>query len=212
MKKYIVTLLIALFLVAVPSAKAITKPEVTNHEKVKIHVFWASWCPHCHDLIEYFSDKYDEYSDYFEFVTYQVDLNGQKTTNSKNSAIMTSVQEEINKNITDSSSKLTGGIPLIVIGDSFHVAGFGSDGTELIEKALSEYQNANYSDLVEKVINKNNLETDSKTFQEACVAAGITCKGAESQSKKLSDGVIAGIIIGVIVLGFGGLVYYSRKN
>lgn len=214
MKKYIIATLIALFMVTIPSVKAITKPEVTDHEKIKVHVFWASWCPHCHDLIEYFSDKYNEYEDYFEIVTYQVDAGGQRTSNQKNSSIMAAVEEKLNESITDSAEKLGGGIPLTVIGDNYYLSGFGSDGTEIIEKALEEYQNANYKDLVSDIIKANNLEADNKPFQEACITADIPCVGVEKtvKAKKVSDGVVAGIIVGVIVLGFGGLVVYSRKK
>ena len=47
MKKFLISFLVVLMLVmSIPvSAKRIGDvPEVTNHEKVNIYLFWASWC------------------------------------------------------------------------------------------------------------------------------------------------------------------------
>lgn len=198
MKKYIITILIALCIAIIPNVKAanIELPEKTDHEKVTIYLFWSSTCQHCHDFITYFSDKYLDYSDYFEIVTYQVNKS------SVNSSLMSAVGAKIDE---------TGGyIPLIVIGESYHVVGFGSDGSEIIEEALKAYQDENYKDLVAETIAEEKSNAEAKTFLEACQAAGVTCAG-DSSSSKVSDGIVIGIIFGVIVIGFAGLVFYSRK-
>ena len=166
MKKYIITFLLALMVFTIPSAKAVELPKKTNHEKVKIHLFYASWCPHCHDFIKYFGDKYTEYEDYFEIVTYQVD------DNDKNSALMDAVGKVV--------GETEGYIPLIIVGDSYHVSGFGEDGTPVIEAALKEYQNKKYVDIVAKVMKEQKLESDAKTFLDACKITNISCTGYQA--------------------------------
>ena len=76
MKKYILTLIAALSIFLMPTVSAkVDLPEKTDHEKVKVYLFYSSTCGNCHNLLKYFSSKYLDYTDYFEFVTYQVDNN-----------------------------------------------------------------------------------------------------------------------------------------
>lgn len=200
MKKYIITLIITLFVAFAPSVKAIKLPEKTDHEKVKINLFWASWCPHCHDFIEYFSDKYAAYSDYFEIVSYLVATDS--GNNAENASLMQAVAEYFNEDAA---------YPLIVVGDNYHMLGFGKDGTEIIEAALEEYQNEDYVDLVSQISSEKKIKAEAKDFENACSIANIKCTGVEAE-KKVSDGLVIGIIFGVIILGFGGLIIYSNKK
>ena len=55
------------------------------------------------------------------------------------------------------------------------------------------------------------IDAKETTFVDACDVSGIKCKTADSKSG-ISDGAVIGIIFGVIVLGFGGLVVLSRKK
>ena len=166
MKKYFLAILIALMVVLIPSAKAVELPKKTNHEKVNVYLFYASWCPHCHDFIKYFSEKYVDYEDYFQIVTYEV------SSSKANEAVMSAVGEKFGE--TD------GSIPLIVIGDKFHQSGFGTDGTNIIEEALKEYQNKKYVDLVAKTIKEKKLTNEGKTFLDACKITNISCTGYEA--------------------------------
>ena len=62
MKKILVTILTVLSILLIPSVGAKTKlPEKTDHEKVKVYLFWSSTCHNCHNLIEYFSNKYNNF-------------------------------------------------------------------------------------------------------------------------------------------------------
>ena len=62
MKKILVTILTVLSILLIPGVGAKTKlPEKTDHEKVKVYLFWSSTCHNCHNLIEYFSNKYNIY-------------------------------------------------------------------------------------------------------------------------------------------------------
>jgi len=157
MKKVLLFIISLLLFIPAVRAAEINKPKVTNHEKVNIYLFWASWCPHCHDFINYFSDKYDEYDDYFDIITYQLDSESE-IENISNNQLLSAVREEV-KN--DSS-----GIPFIIVGKWYQV-GFGLDGSNIIEEALNAYQSTKYVDVVKSVSNSKELTGYSNTFDKS---------------------------------------------
>ncbi len=199
MKKYILTLIAALSILIMPTVSAkVDLPEKTDHEKVKVYLFYSSTCGNCHNLLKYFSSKYLDYTDYFEFVTYQVDNN---QNNSKLSAA-----------VAEKTGEEQGYVPLVIIGNTYHNLGFGGDaGEEITKAALDAYQDDNYTDIVAEIKKDKKIDAKETTFVDACDVSGIKCKTADSKSG-ISDGAVIGIIFGVIVLGFGGLVVLSRKK
>ena len=210
MKKFLLTILVALSIVLIPNVSAkINVPEKTDHEKVKVYLFWSSTCKNCHNLISYFGDKYDAYEDYFEIVTYQV--NSDKANSELSNAIAEDVGED------------PGYIPLVIIGNTYHVLGWqDSLGETIINEALKAYQDENYTDIVKKAIEDNNLTPTAETIAQAANDEGISVKEeytttdinnnySNQKAEKKSDGVIVGIVFAVILLGFGGLVFISRK-
>lgn len=199
MKKYILTLIAALSILIMPSVSAkVDLPEKTDHEKVKVYLFYSSTCGNCHNLLKYFSSKYLDYKDYFEFVTYQVD-------NSKNNS-------QLSAAVAEKTGEDQGYVPLIIIGNTYHNLGFGGDaGEEITKAALEAYQDDNYTDIVAQIKEDKKIDATETTFLDACEVSGISCK-TESSKGKISDGAVIGIIFGVIVLGFGGLVVLSRKK
>lgn len=200
MKKYLIILITVLSLLIIPNVKAadVDLPEKTDHEKVKINLFWSSQCQHCHDFINYFKNRYVDYVDYFEIVGYQVN------NNVDNSNLMKAVGIALGHD-----EKSLNGVPLIVIGEQ-NQRGFGSDGKELIEMALEEYQNADYKDLVNEVKKEESIEVESKNFSEVCSAAGVRCKKLGNSG--LSDTAVIIIIFVIVIGGFAGLTIYSRKK
>ena len=53
MKKILVTILTVLSILLIPSVGAKTKlPEKTDHEKVKVYLFWSSTSQKCHKQIQ----------------------------------------------------------------------------------------------------------------------------------------------------------------
>lgn len=197
MKKFLLTILVALSIILIPNVSAkINVPEKIDHEKVKVYLFWSSTCKNCHNLISYFGDKYDAYEDYFEIVTYQVN------TDKGNSELSNAIAEDVGED--------PGYIPLVIIGNTYHVLGWqDSLGETIINEALKAYQDENYTDIVAKKIEDKKLTVTEKTFKDACSVAGITCKGSK-ESK--TDGIVIGIVFGVLILGFAGLIVLSRKK
>ena len=198
MKKVLIALLIALSLVFTPIVDAKTSlPEKTDHEKVKVYLFWSSTCKNCHNLIKYFSNKYNIYEDYFEIVTYQVN-------NSE-------VNSKLSNDIAEQVGEDPGYVPLVIIGNTYHVLGWDeSVGETIIDEALKAYQDENYTDIVAKKINDDKLEAIEKTFTGACEISGISCKGGSLTSE--SNGIVIAIVIGILVVGFAGIIVLSRKK
>ena len=211
MKKFLLTILVALSIVLIPNVSAkINVPEKTDHEKVKVYLFWSSTCKNCHNLISYFGDKYDAYEDYFEIVTYQVN------TDKGNSELSNAIAEDVGED--------PGYIPLVIIGNTYHVLGWqDSLGETIINEALKAYQDENYTDIVKKAIKDNNLSPKAETIAQAAKEESISVKDEytktditevyenHSAKKGLSDGAVIAIVFGVIILGFAGLVVLSRK-
>lgn len=198
MKKVLIALLIALSLVFTPTVYAKTSlPEKTDHEKVKVYLFWSSTCKNCHNLIKYFSNKYNIYEDYFEIVTYQVN-------NSE-------VNSKLSNDIAEQVGEDPGYVPLVIIGNTYHVLGWDeSVGETIIDEALKAYQDENYTDIVAKKINDDKLEAIEKTFTGACEISAISCKGGSLTSE--SNGIVIAIVIGILVIGFAGIIILSRKK
>lgn len=180
------------------NVSAIEKPEVTDHEKVKINLFHSSSCSHCKDFLKYFGENWVDYEDYFEVVTYEV------SSSPENGKVLDAVKKALNNDDE--------GVPFITIGGTYFKVGFGkSTGKEIIEEALKEYQNKNYIDLVGTTIKENKLDSKKETLKEACASGEI--KFVEKDKKgKISDNVVITIIFVVVIGGFVALMFTSRKK
>ena len=202
MKKVFLGVLVALSLALMPNVKAAEDdlPVITDHEKVTIYLFRSKTCGHCHDFLEYFAENYYKYQDYFEIVTYEV-------RNTDNYELMTTVKERMGEEVD-------GSVPYIVIGNNFDQLGFGTDGTDIIEEALNAYEDESYVDYVNQIIEEENLDPAETSLEEAASEIGASVVGlnGEDPDAGLSDGAIVAIIFGILILGFGGLVLYSRKK
>ena len=144
--------------------------------------------------------KCNNYEDYFEIVAYE------SWNNSENQKLMLAVKELVGE-------KADGGVPFIVIGNSYHLVGFGkSSGEEIINKALEAYQDKKYTDIVAKTIKDEKVSPTAETIVEAAEKEGIEVKnGTKKASKGISDKAVIGIVFSALILGFVGLVFMSRK-
>lgn len=200
MKKYLLLIIAVLTIALVPNIKAAELPEKTDHEKVKVYLFRGKGCSHCYDFLSYFADKYTDYEDYFEIVAYE------SWNDADNQKLMLAVKELVGE-------KADGGVPFIVIGNSYHLVGFGkSSGEEIINKALEAYQDKKYTDIVAKAIKDEKVSPNAETIAEAAEKEGIEVKnGTKKTSKGISDKAVIGIVFSALILGFIGLVFMSRK-
>lgn len=188
----LVAILISIFTISVNAE--VELPTKTEHEKVKIYLFYSTGCYHCHDFLTYFQDNYDEkYEDYFE-------IKGLEVSNAANVKVLNEVKEQLGID--------EDGVPVIIIGD-FKQLGFGTDGENLIEEALEQYQNESYEDVVAEAIDKvDDSNVNLETLDECLATAGLV-KVADENS--LPDGVFVAIIFIILFGGLGGLVYLARK-
>lgn len=200
MKKYLVLLVATFMLLFAGSVKAEELPEKTDHEKVTVYLFRGEGCPHCQDFLEWFAKSYyvKGYDEYFDIVSFE------SWKNTDNQALLLEMKKIVGE--TEDSS-----VPLVIVGDDYHRMGF-SDGAEIVDAALKEYQNDNYKDIVKETMEKldKDVNPSSQDLKQAAASEGIKVK--EVKKGGLSDGVVVAIIFGVIILGFGGLVVYSRKK
>lgn len=198
MKKYIIAIIAALSVLIIPNVKAIEKPDVTNHEKVKIYLFYADWCGNCHNFINYFLKNAEEYSDYFEIVAFQASAEkNPESWISANNALALKLKEHFE--IADEEF----GWPFIVIGD-YKQAGFGT-GDKIVEEALKQYQNKDYKDVVSGYYEELKDSTKTQTLEEAAKRCGLI-------EEKKNDILALSIIFGAVIVVFGGLVLISRKK
>lgn len=207
MKKYIILIIAVLGLLIMPNVNAakISLPEKTDHEKVKVYLFRGEGCSHCYDFLSYFVDVFKDYEDYFEIVAYE------SWKDSANQNLMLAVKKAVGEEENVA-------VPFVVIGDDYHLLGFGDNsGEEIINEALKAYQDKKYTDIVAKTIESEKITPNPQTVARAAYSEGIKVKkeyleeeGIKSKSG-FSDGVVIGIVFAVILLGFGGLVLISRK-
>ena len=201
MKKVFLSALVALSLLIMPNVQAAEDlPTITDHEKVTVYLFRSNGCYHCEDFIEYFAENYYQYQDYFEIVTYEV-------STEDNYYLMLDAKER-------NGEEADGSVPYIVIGNTFDQLGFGTDGSSIIEAALEAYEDVSYSDLVQEIIEDEGYEPTATSLEDAADYYGFNMVGMDGNEPEsgLSDGAIVAIIFGILILGFGGLVIYSRKK
>lgn len=198
MKKLLIVLITILNLFFIIPVEAKTNlPEKTNHEKVKVYLFWSSTCTNCHNLMKYFANKYQDYESYFEIVTYQVN-------NDKNNASLAST-------IAEQVGEKPGYVPLVIIGNTYHVLGWDDSLGEVITKeALKAYEDKEYTDIVAQKIKDNKLDVKEKSFAKACDVVGI--KYNINTKNKVDTKFVIGFICVTIILGTIGLIILSRKR
>lgn len=114
-----------------------------NEEKtVTVYLFRGSGCPHCEHAIEYFKTILSSYP-YLEVKAYEV------WYNSENKELMNAVSEELELGTVTS-------VPLIIIGKDYQLRGYSSNYDETIKEEIEKaYQDENYEDIVEKVLENN---------------------------------------------------------
>lgn len=206
LKKIILNIIIILLLILVGKIKAIELPLKTNHEKVKVYLFYSRGCPHCHEFIKYYLKIEEEYRDYISFLALEAFHND-------NASLDIIVRDKLNINEQ--------GVPLIVIGN-FNKVGFVENyGAKLLDVALQEYQNENYQDIVNKISQENNLKVNIETLHQAAHSSNIIkedeiepslkeensnlneeAKPIKSPKKNLKRKIIFLTSIFLIILGF----------
>ena len=127
------------------------KPASEAHE-VTLYIFRGNGCPHCTHAVEYFNSNHEEN---VKVVTYEV------WYNKNNNDLYSKVANELDINAR--------AVPFIIVGDTYYYVGF-SNGDDIMNMAIKETKNEKYVDLVQKVIEKNNLNEIKATSIEEAMA------------------------------------------
>lgn len=93
-----------------------------NENQVVIYMFWADYCEHCHEALEFLNEIMPEYKDKIKMRSYEVQ-------NSDN--------EVIHKRVANWFETKTG-VPLIVIGESTFYGYAGEETGEKMKQAIDD--------------------------------------------------------------------------
>ncbi len=197
MKKIINLLLImAIFLIGCGSKVSASKldlPEVTDHEKIVVNLFYGDGCHFCHNLLTYISENYDVLKDY-------IDIHGYETwSNKPNSTFLGEVKTAL---VPDTEQF---GVPFMVIGDEYLI---GANTTEFLNLIKKYYTDETYSNKTfESLLASTKAEIKEETYDEVMATSGL-----KTPESNVPDWLVITIILVVLVGGIGGLFFISRKK
>ncbi len=141
-------------------------------KEITIHLFWGNGCPHCEAAIEYFDSIEETYGDCFKLEKHETWYDADN--------------KELLEKVADYFGEDVSGVPYIVIGENTF-SGYSSSLNEKLESSIiSNANDENYIDVVEKVKN-----------------------GDVTKSKK-SDTVVTVTILLVAAIGIFALIKTSR--
>lgn len=130
-----------------------TIPSNDNTEKkVTVYLFRGQGCHFCENAIEFLESIANKYP-YLEIKSFEV------WKNTSNKELMTKVSEELDLEISSS-------VPLIIIGNEYARRGYADGMNEGILSAIkSAYENNNYEDIIQKVIENNSLNVNGEIIK-----------------------------------------------
>lgn len=210
MKKYILSILLVLtLLIAIPGVNAKETKEklpATDREPINVYIFRGDSCGYCHSALEFFQASEEKYGDYFNLVGFEV-------SSQENASFW--------QTVADHFGDEAGGIPYIVVGESYHAAGYEeSIGEQIIAAILEEYQNDDYVDVVGNLLKENKFVSDTPeeskiTYEQntdfSVLQNAFLSESAGQDEKSSSDiYIVIGIFV-VLIGGVAGLVVASKK-
>ncbi len=187
MKKYILLLLLAMALLMPSNSYA--------KEKVKIYLFRGSTCGYCEEAVNYINEHQDEIDKNIEVVTFEV------FENDNNYKLLKKVQQNVGL-----SEDNVGKVPFFVVGTKYNLGYNGPETFKSILNSAKEYiDDSEYEDIIEKAKDELLKVTSGLKFK------GLTIEELFPKPSKVVT-IVVYSIFGVIVLGFGGMILFSRKR
>ena len=118
-----------------------------SEKTVTVYLFRGKGCPHCEDTIEFLESIANDYS-YLNIIAFEV------WYNDENQKLMEEVSNEVGVDFSTA-------VPFIVIGNTYARKGYNEGMNEGILKEIeSSYENEDYVDVVEKVLDSNNIDVN----------------------------------------------------
>ncbi len=118
MKKVLLVLIFGLVLLLPTSAYAQKK------DPVKIYLFYGETCPHCHELLEWFSSIESDYGDMYELIKYEV------WYDESNSILLSYVASYTDLDIS--------GVPFMLVGNGYFTGFSPEEDPEIIIKVIKQ--------------------------------------------------------------------------
>lgn len=183
MKKFL--FLMMSFFIIVP-----VKVNALENKEVIIYLFRGATCAHCEEALTYMDKHREKIPDYVKIVTYEV------WENSINAELQKKMEDVLNVP-TDKRENT----PFFVIGKEY-VLGYGSTTFNRLISIATKYYNGDqeYEDMVASTLKESNLNVEAKTLDDLYPKAN-----------PIVTAIIFGIF-GVIVVGFVGMILFSRKK
>ena len=184
MKKFYCLLIIFLCFIVGPKSVMATND-------VNIYIFRGSTCSHCEEALSYIKEHRDEIPENVNIITYEV------WDNQNNQKLEQAVAKRLG---IDTTNDKEFGVPFIVIGEEYLT---GYEGLVTFNKIVSLAEKAKedseYKDIVEDEASKISVKLKSYTFEELYAGPNKTVT------------IIAYSILGAVIIGFLGMIIFSRK-
>lgn len=166
-------------------------------EKVPVYMFSKDGCSACISAEAYFEELEETYPDLFELREIVAFASDWSAVSSDRSNLISKVYDYFGE---DSSSIAT---PSIVIGDYF-TKGLPND-TDKVYNAIVDAQKNSAEDIVKGFIDDLGLNLEELLKYDKESTQTVT-------KEKSNDALIIGVVFGVVLIGFVGLVIISRKD
>lgn len=193
MKKLLILIVSVLALIVMPKDTYAKSAE----SKVTIYFFRGYDCVHCEGSLEFINEHKDDIPENVEIVTYEV------WKNDYNNKLHLALKDKFN--IVDDDNR--NAVPFLVVGDTYKI---GMDGTivdfeEMLEMA-NKYTSGEkeYKDIVSETANELKKENKDIKFK------AIKLEDLYKDNTVVT--IIVFVIFGLVVVGFIGLIAFSRKN
>ncbi len=192
-KLFLILSVICLLGISNVEAKNWHMPDVSDHEKIKLHIFYGNGCEVCHDLLNFLNDNYDMLKDYIDIRGYEV------WDNKDNNDFMGEVVDLL----VPKSEEI--GVPFTVIGGEYL---FGFDEDKLMELIKNSYIDDGYNDqnfaLIKDSTGQNYVED---SFDKMLVNSLI-----KDPDSKMPGWLTISIIVVILFGGIGILFYLVYKK
>lgn len=187
MKKIILVMLLALSIILPSSVYA------SSENKITIYLFRGDTCPHCEDALEYLNEHRDKIEGY-EFVTYEA------WENEANSKLLKEVDKKL-----EIAEKDIGSVPLFVVGDKYIMGYKNSSTIDEVLNYAKEIKEGEYKDIVEEAAN------ELKSTESTLKFKALSLNDIFPEPNPIVNIVIYSIF-GLLILGFIGMIAFSRKK
>lgn len=178
---------------------------------VKLYMFTKNGCPACEYAFEFFEKKLEEDPDAFELINIEVWCGADYSQSETNPPWITGSDTALAlmEKVVDRFGEEIEGTPTIVVGDQFQATANNLD--KLYEKIISYQTDKNYKDVVASIAKDNDIDVSKLNVPHGSASCDVYPKEEEKEETSKNDLVIIAGIFVVLIGGFAGLIFISKK-